>query len=89
MPSFFPYLSSSILTLYAPFYLSVQPLYPLSPFWQLHDVVVAHARVGDVAKSRIVERLALADKALIDGSDEELQLLDVAAFCMQTWRAVA
>ena len=56
---------------------------------QLHDVVVTHAVVSDLGKARIAERLAQADKALIDGADEELQLLDVAAFCMQAWRAAA
>jgi replication factor C subunit 2/4 len=52
---------------------------------QLHDVLIARADIGDVPKAKMAERIAQCDKALIDGSDEELQLLDVAATCMQLW----
>ncbi len=42
-----------------------------------------------MAKARMLERIAQADKALIDGADEELQLLAVTTFCMSQWRAAA
>jgi hypothetical protein len=43
--------------------------------------------VSDVAKAKMMDRIAQADKALIDGADEELQLLAVTTFCMGLWRA--
>lgn len=49
---------------------------------QLHDALVLapSGEVSDIAKARIAEKLAVADKALVDGADEELQLLSIAAF---------
>lgn len=48
---------------------------------KLHDSIVmaSSAEIQDIKKSRIAEKLARADAALIDGADEQLQLLDVGA----------
>ncbi|BBM98161.1 replication factor C subunit 2/4 [Marchantia polymorpha subsp. ruderalis] len=53
---------------------------------QLFDIVVKASDITDEQKARILERIAETDKALIDGADEFLQLLDVSsntlgAFC--------
>ncbi|GAQ78994.1 Replication factor C subunit RFC4 [Klebsormidium nitens] len=50
---------------------------------QLHDEVVRAEDVTDEQKARICERVAEADKCLIDGGDEYLQLLDVASNTMR------
>mmetsp|Transcript_3561 Transcript_3561/g.8800 ORF Transcript_3561/g.8800 Transcript_3561/m.8800 type:complete len:359 (-) Transcript_3561:29-1105(-) len=52
---------------------------------QLHDALILapSGEVADMAKARVAERLAKADLALADGADEELQLLNVAAFVMK------
>eukprot|EP01018_Ginkgo_biloba_P037126 Gb_29235 [translate_table: standard] len=50
---------------------------------QLYDIVVQAADIPDETKARISERLAEADKCLIDGADEYLQLLDVASNAMR------
>lgn len=58
--------------------------YPVSQVLsQLHDLIVAADDVTDEQKARICERLAEADKCLIDGADEFLQLLDVASNTMR------
>ena len=53
---------------------------------QLSDALMEDAAVADSAKARIAVRLAEADKALADGADESLQLLDCASCAM---RAIA
>lgn len=52
---------------------------------KLHNAIVtaADGEINDIQKSRIAERLAQADAALIDGADEHLQLLDVGACIMK------
>lgn len=52
---------------------------------QLHDALILAPRgeISDMAKARIAEKLALADSALADGADEDLQILNVAAFVMK------
>ncbi|KAG6553531.1 hypothetical protein Mapa_004444 [Marchantia paleacea] len=46
---------------------------------QLFDIVVEASDITDEQKARILERIAETDKALIDGADEFLQLLDVSS----------
>ncbi|XVF64506.1 hypothetical protein PTKIN_Ptkin09bG0175000 [Pterospermum kingtungense] len=50
---------------------------------QLFDVVVEADDVPDEQKARICKSLAEADKRLVDGADEYLQLLDVASNTMR------
>jgi replication factor C subunit 2/4 len=52
---------------------------------QLHDALILapSSEVSDVAKARIAEKLALADFALANGADEDLQLLAIASFVMK------
>jgi len=48
---------------------------------QIHDIIVSHPVLSDVQKSRCALIAAEVDKALIDGGDEELQLLEFALRC--------
>lgn len=60
--------------------------YPVSQILsQLHDLVVPAEDISDEQKAQICERLAEADKCLIDGADEYLQLLDVASSTMRSF----
>lgn len=61
--------------------------YPVSQILsQLYDLVVPDERLPDSQKAQICERVAVADKCLIDGADEYLQLLDVASTTMRAFR---
>ena len=51
----------------------------------LSDWVVATADISDLQKAFIMRRLALADKALQDGADEYLQMLDLASHTMRVY----
>lgn len=51
---------------------------------QLHDVVLKLSDIKDAQKSAILHKMAEVDKALLDGADEYLQLMDLAADIMQT-----
>ena len=53
-------------------------------FSQLHDLVIALEDLTDAIKAVILSVLAAADKALIDGANEHLQLLHVASTIMKT-----
>lgn len=54
--------------------------YPVSQMLsQLFEVVVEADDISDEQKARICKSLAEADKCLVDGADEYLQLLDVAS----------
>ncbi|KAJ2783830.1 Subunit of heteropentameric Replication factor C (RF-C) [Coemansia javaensis] len=44
---------------------------------QLHDAVVADQQLGSLQKAKIAMLMARVDKALCDGADESLQLLDL------------
>ncbi|KAG6624409.1 hypothetical protein CIPAW_16G025200 [Carya illinoinensis] len=58
--------------------------YPVSQMlYQLLEVVVEADDVSDEQKARICKKLAEADKCLVDGADEYLQLLDVASNTMR------
>ncbi|CAI9763013.1 unnamed protein product [Fraxinus pennsylvanica] len=58
--------------------------YPASQMLsQLYDVVVEADNISDEQKARICKKFAEADKCLIDGADEYLQLLDVASNTMR------
>ncbi|CAA3009898.1 replication factor C subunit 2 [Olea europaea subsp. europaea] len=58
--------------------------YPVSQMLsQLYDVVVEADNISDEQKARICKKFAEADKCLIDGADEYLQLLDVASNTMR------
>ncbi|KAL6492904.1 Subunit of heteropentameric Replication factor C (RF-C) [Orobanche gracilis] len=57
--------------------------YPVSQMLsQLFDVIVESDDISDDQKARIFKKIAEADKCLIDGADEYLQLLDVASNTM-------
>ncbi|KAG7941198.1 hypothetical protein I3843_16G027100 [Carya illinoinensis] len=58
--------------------------YPVSQMlYQLLEMVVEADDVSDEQKARICKKLAEADKCLVDGADEYLQLLDVASNTMR------
>ncbi|XP_052203427.1 replication factor C subunit 2 [Diospyros lotus] len=58
--------------------------YPVSQMLsQLFDVVVEADDISDEQKANICKKLAEADKCLVDGADEYLQLLDVASQTMR------
>jgi hypothetical protein len=40
-------------------------------------------QIGDIQKAVIAERIGKADKLILDGGSESLQLLDVAALMMR------
>eukprot|EP00276_Gloeochaete_wittrockiana_P002658 CAMPEP_0184674466 /NCGR_PEP_ID=MMETSP0308-20130426/87252_1 /TAXON_ID=38269 /ORGANISM="Gloeochaete witrockiana, Strain SAG 46.84" /LENGTH=343 /DNA_ID=CAMNT_0027122067 /DNA_START=38 /DNA_END=1069 /DNA_ORIENTATION=- len=50
---------------------------------QVHDTIANDSSITDTQKADIAERLADVDKKLVDGADESLQFLDVAAFMMR------
>ena len=58
------------------------PLLPSEPRLhfpgQLHDLIVEHPTLTARQKAQSALALAEADKALCDGADEELQILEVA-----------
>ncbi|KAL9934740.1 hypothetical protein V8E36_006515 [Tilletia maclaganii] len=45
---------------------------------QLHDYIMGHPALSGTRKAAVAITLGLADKALVDGGDEELQLLNTA-----------
>lgn len=58
--------------------------YPVSQMLsQLYDIVVDADDISDEQKARICKKFAEADKCLVDGADEYLQLLNVASSTMQ------
>ncbi|CAB4297384.1 unnamed protein product [Prunus armeniaca] len=58
--------------------------YPVSQMLsQLFEVVVESDDISDEQKARICKKMGEADKRLVDGADEYLQLLDVASSVMR------
>ncbi|KAL8485670.1 hypothetical protein ACS0TY_027814 [Phlomoides rotata] len=58
--------------------------YPASQMLtQLFDIIVESDDISDEQKARICKKIGEADKRLIDGADEYLQLLDVASNTMR------
>ncbi|PKA64764.1 hypothetical protein AXF42_Ash016795 [Apostasia shenzhenica] len=58
--------------------------YPVSQMLSgLFEVIVSSDDISDEQKAKICERLAEADKCLVDGADEYLQLIDVASHTMR------
>ena len=57
----------------------------LTTFAQIHDIVVLHPTLTSLQKARCAIAFAEADKALCDGADEELQILEVA---LRVWKAL-
>eukprot|EP00262_Sarcandra_glabra_P013057 TRINITY_DN3529_c0_g1_i1.p1 TRINITY_DN3529_c0_g1~~TRINITY_DN3529_c0_g1_i1.p1 ORF type:complete len:298 (+),score=48.06 TRINITY_DN3529_c0_g1_i1:308-1201(+) len=58
--------------------------YPVSQMLsQLFELIVGADDISDEQKARICKRLGEADKCLIDGADEYLQLMDVASNTMR------
>ncbi|KAF8590542.1 P-loop containing nucleoside triphosphate hydrolase protein [Ramaria rubella] len=53
---------------------------------QLHDLVIQHPTITSLQKSKCALAFAEADKALCDGADEELWILEVA---VRIWKALA
>ena len=61
--------------------------YPaLQVMTQMAELLYEDDTINDLVKAAIAQRLAAADKALADGADESLQLMDVAS---ATQRALA
>ncbi|KAK8958598.1 hypothetical protein KSP40_PGU003561 [Platanthera guangdongensis] len=57
--------------------------YPVSQMlYRLLEVIVSSDDISDLQKARICKRLAEADKCLIDGADEYLQLMNVVSHTM-------
>lgn len=54
---------------------------------QLQSAVLADSGVADVSKAGALEALAAADKCLVDGADESLQLLHVSSQVQRKLRA--
>jgi replication factor C subunit 2/4 len=52
---------------------------------QLAKMIVAEPRLDDFAKADMLLRLAEVDKCLVDGADEELQLMDMCCSLTVTW----
>lgn len=50
---------------------------------RLCEAITGDARLSGGQKAAICERIAVAEKRLLDGADEELQLLDVAEFMLR------
>ncbi|GMH00941.1 hypothetical protein Nepgr_002780 [Nepenthes gracilis] len=62
--------------------------YPASQMLsQLFDVIVEANDISDEQKERVCKKLGEADKCLVDGADEYLQLLDVASNTLQALSA--
>ncbi|KAK4490127.1 hypothetical protein RD792_000784 [Penstemon davidsonii] len=58
--------------------------YPASQMLsQLYDIIVEADDITDEQKAKICKKFAEADKCLVDGADEYLQLLDVASTTMR------
>jgi replication factor C subunit 2/4 len=53
---------------------------------QLHDLVILHPNLDSRQKSRCALIFAEVDKALCDGADEELWILEVGT---RVWKALA
>jgi replication factor C subunit 2/4 len=54
---------------------------------QLHDMVLARSELSDDERADMLLKLAKVDKCLVDGADEELQLLDACSAFAQAKRA--
>ncbi|KAF8520216.1 P-loop containing nucleoside triphosphate hydrolase protein [Hysterangium stoloniferum] len=52
---------------------------------QLHDLIILHPTLTSLQKSKCALAFAEADKALCDGADEELWILEV---CLRVWKAL-
>ena len=50
---------------------------------KIADAIIAHPTLSSKVKAAALERLALAEKLLVDGADEELQLVQVAAMLLR------
>lgn len=56
---------------------------------QLFDMVLNDKNIQDIVKSKISIQLGLADKALVDGSDEYLQLLNTSQIIYDILRKIS
>lgn len=52
-------------------------------FSQLHDAVVYLDRLDDPKKAKVLEKLSMCDRRLMDGASEYLQLMDVSCEIMR------
>jgi len=50
---------------------------------QLHDAIIANEQLGDSQKAKVMEKISLCDKRLMDGACEYFQLLDVTCEMMK------
>eukprot|EP00898_Chlorokybus_atmophyticus_P006804 jgi/Chlat1/7124/Chrsp57S06801 len=53
-------------------------------FEQLSEAVILAEDITDKQKAQICEKIAVADKCLVDGADEWLQLMDIASTTLRT-----
>jgi len=53
---------------------------------KLLRIVVAEKDLDDYSKAEMLLKLAEADKSLVDGADEELQMMDICCSFAQIWR---
>jgi replication factor C subunit 2/4 len=52
-------------------------------FSQFQDFLISETEVADAPKAKVLMRIAHADMCLVDGADEELQIMDVLSFAMR------
>lgn len=50
---------------------------------QLHDAIIANERLDDVSTAKVMEKLSICDKRLMDGASEYLTLMDVTCEMMK------
>lgn len=55
---------------------------------RLMEAITGEGRLTGGQKGKIVEKLAAVEKRLIDGADEELQMLDVAEFMLRVVQGI-
>ena len=53
---------------------------------RLLKIVMAEPMLDDYSKAEMLLKLAEADKSLVDGADEELQMLDICCTFAQIYR---
>ena len=54
---------------------------------KVQSLILTDTSIGENARAKILIKLAEADKELVDGSDEYLQILSLASYIQQTLTA--
>jgi replication factor C subunit 2/4 len=52
---------------------------------KVYDLIVHHPSLHDLSKARICTAIAVAEKCLIDGADDKLQLIHIASVIQRNW----